>query len=186
MKRSLAIGYEGSAYPVGSVDSAVRPSDAAAGKLPVGPRCSLSKDIWLGQVATADPPGCGMGDYLQSTIASGTSYVVPAGGGVITMWQSRGRSTFTGSGRLQVWRAALDGGFTLVGRSSVETFTANMAPLYSTQIPVVAGDTIGLRLNLDQSGCKFSTGDNGDLFLLDPAPDPAVGGHPELQHPGAQ
>ena len=73
-----------------------------------------------------------MGDYFQESISSGQAYVVPAGGGVITQWQSRGRSTFTGSGRLQVWRLMPGVGYTLVGRSVVETFTANMAPPYLT------------------------------------------------------
>jgi hypothetical protein len=129
----------------------------------------------LGQVAPGDPNGCGDGNYQQSSISSGTSYVVPAGGGVITSWQSRGRMALPGTGRLQVWRLVSGVGYMLVGRSATETFTAGTAPTYSTQIPVAGGDVLGLRINEEQAGCEFSTGDNGDVMLLDPAADPAPG-----------
>jgi hypothetical protein len=131
----------------------------------------------LGQVAPLDPSPCADGNFLQSTISSGTPYTVPAGGGVITTWQSRGRMTTPGTGRLQVWRFTPGSGYTLVGRSAVETFTAGAAPPYLTQIPVAAGDVLGLRIDGTggAGGCYFTTASSADVMQLDTAPDPAPG-----------
>ena len=128
----------------------------------------------LGQVAPGDSPDCGTANLVQPNTTSAASYEVPSPGGVITRWSHRGRSGGSGSGRLQVWEHV--GGtsdFTLVGRSSLEAFTADTVNVFTTRIPVGVGDELGLRAGVNV-GCAYA-GSPGDVIGRELGSDPAPG-----------
>src|SRR5205085_6950130 len=65
----------------------------------------------VGQVAVeADPTNCTPQTALVTTaVSSGTSFIVPAGGGVITSWQTRAGSGSAGTNaKLKVYRATMN------------------------------------------------------------------------------
>jgi hypothetical protein len=125
----------------------------------------------IGTVPSVDPGNAGSGNFVQFQAAT-ASYTVPTGGGVITAWQSRGKSPSGGSGRLQVWRFAGGSDFTLVGRSALENFTAGITNFFSTRIPASGGDRLGL--HAESAGTFYFSGNAGDtvagLSGVDPAP----------------
>jgi hypothetical protein len=133
----------------------------------------------IGQLPTGDPEAfCPAGrNQVQSSIAAGTPYEVPAEGGVITSWQHRGDMTTPGSGRLQVWRRAGGTSFSLVGRSELEVWLAGELNSFPTQIPVSGGDLLGLRTHTSSDGCAFNTFQPADRtnFQSGASPDPAPG-----------
>ena len=143
----------------------------------------------LGQLPAVSnsPEGCVDGvSSVQTGVATGTTYEVPPGGGVITSWQHMGDATTPGSGRLQVWTPPASGTtYTLAGKSNQETFTASAAPSYSTRIPVSAGQLLGLRTVSNDQACEFQTGLTADTLRYSGgfSPDPAQGATQDLLNP---
>jgi spore coat protein U-like protein len=82
-------------------------------------------------------------DIVQESTASGNSYVVPAGGGVITSWQ-----TTTGIGaasvKLRVFTGA-PGSLAPTGESALETVTP-ASSAFATRVPVSGGEYLGYSL----------------------------------------
>jgi hypothetical protein len=129
------------------------------------------------------PPGEADGDcagpvnIVQTAVAAGTSYEIPSGGGVITGWQHKGGEVGAPpSARLQVWRRVEGTTYTLVGRSSLESFTPGVVHTFPAQIPVSGGDLLGMHVPGNYIGCSF-TGIPGDLtfFEADSESDPEPG-----------
>jgi hypothetical protein len=97
------------------------------------------------------------GAFAQLAVSSGPSYVVPAGGGVITSWRSGG---FDGNRdlALRVYTGDPSGtSFTPVAESPTETFPIGMSPSFPTRIPVAGGEMLGLHIpvGLAVNGCVY-------------------------------
>jgi hypothetical protein len=134
----------------------------------------------LGRVAPAGAVGngCGACSYVQAANASGTpSYVVPAGGGVITQWSVRGGRTI-GDGdrvRLRLFRpGAPSGGYIVVADSADAKPGALDAAWFPTRIPVAGGEVLGLRVSTAGDTAAFSGGAGEDV-VGDVPGDPGPG-----------
>jgi hypothetical protein len=130
--------------------------------------------VTLGQLAPGvSPPGylegqCGgpvPGDYLQQTVISGNSYVVP-GQGVITSWS---HNAGDGSGQTLTFKVFRHFGgalFTAVGHSGPFPLIAGKINTFPASIPVSAGDIIGLRVPTATPGVACDAdvpGEDGEL-----------------------
>ncbi len=121
--------------------------------------------IQIGQLSPGNPALCGPSNFVQTAVAGAPSYTVPSDG-VITSWSHKGHAMTPGFGRLQVWRPAGAPNFTLVARSANQTFAAGINN-FATNIPVSAGDLLGLRLSTSNGGCFFSSITSGDVARSD-------------------
>jgi hypothetical protein len=100
--------------------------------------------------------------FQQATEPASPSYTVPAGGGVITSWQTQAVR-----GGAEVKFAAFrptgtPSRFTTIGSSAMRTIQAIQLNTFSTQIPVQGGETIGLLIFSGTHQCArggFGTGD---------------------------
>jgi hypothetical protein len=140
---------------------AVHPTDARAG-------------IQLGQIASQDSvlSSCGPDKNLVQAAAP-VPFTVPFPGGVITEWSHRGDVDDTpGSGRLQLWGPAGAPNYTLVGRSALQAFTADVVNVFPTRIPVTGGEQLGLRA-VDDPACGYlemASSLAGETTATDPLP----------------
>jgi hypothetical protein len=97
------------------------------------------------------------GAVAQLAVSTGPSYVVPAGGGVITSWRSGG---FDGDRDLafRVYTGnPLGTSFTPVAESPTETFPLGMSPSFPIRIPVSGGEMLGLHIPVGSAvnGCVY-------------------------------
>ena len=148
----------------------------------------------LGQLTPASlPNGCSDGSYIvQTGIAGGLDYRVPAGGGVITGWKGR---TFSTAGPDQILQLAVIGenvsgdAVTFEALSDFEHLVP-VAPSgrtysFATRISVDGGERIGLYAK-DTSGpeaftwaCAVQTGSgNADRDIWGALSAPVIGGPP--------
>jgi hypothetical protein len=101
----------------------------------------------IGQLGTPFEGGsCGGNALIQTSVESGTPYVVPTGGGVITSWQSRTGAN-GGTVKVKVYRpTGVLSQYYVVGEEGPHAITANKSPVFSTgvRIPVQAGDMLGM------------------------------------------
>jgi hypothetical protein len=87
--------------------------------------------------------GYGAGTYLQSVTPAG-QYSAPSSG-VISSWSYQAGSAPALAIKLKVARSAAGGDdFTIVGESALKNPVLDMLNTYSVQIPVQAGDFLGL------------------------------------------
>lgn len=98
---------------------------------------------------------CGPGVGLQISSSSGTPYVVPSPGGVITKW----RSSASGTVALTIWTGS---GTTWTPVAENERAIAGVPTEFGVQIPVSGGEHIGLRMPSTTPGCLYKTSDLGD------------------------
>jgi hypothetical protein len=119
---------------------------------------------------TCNLPGL---DSVQLSSSDPTiSYVVPAGGGSITSWNSQSLG-FTGLVGLQVWRTtATAGTYQLVGASPLVVPTGTAITL-ATPIPVLAGDMLGMHIEGTVAcGTGTSSGLDSWAYAFGPTPQP--------------
>src|SRR3954447_14064574 len=127
----------------------------------------------------ATGPACAHCSFVQ---VSGGSYVVPAGGGVITIWSLRGGSVVGGGARprLRLYRpGAPSGGYTVVADSGDEQPEPNAVKGFAARIAVSGGEVIGLRLDVTgntPSGYAGEPADMTGMSLGDPPPGGDTGG----------
>jgi hypothetical protein len=138
----------------------------------------------FGRVAPAGATGAGCGacSYVQAANGAGSpSYVVPAGGGVITQWSVRGgRAVREGDlVQLRVFRpGAPSGGYFVVADSPAAKPRALAAGWFPARIPVQGGEALGLRLSTAGDTAAFSGGAGEDVVgdvLGDPGPGADTG-----------
>jgi hypothetical protein len=101
----------------------------------------------IGQITppgSKNPGGCSNCAELQLATAAGSpSYVVPAGGGVITSWSMNGMDG--GPARLEVFRSGPGAGeFALAAETDMHQFAAGEIPTIPVRIPVAGGEHLGL------------------------------------------
>jgi hypothetical protein len=120
--------------------------------------------ITLGQldpgVPSTECSGNDPTDELQPTVTSGNSYVVPASG-TITSWSNK---TAVDPGQQLTFKVYRPNGgsiYTVVGHDGPRLLTSSTVNTFSTSIPVVAGDIIGLHHGdtVTESTCNFAATD---------------------------
>lgn len=134
--------------------------------------CSSAQALTIGQLAPANPPAsCSHTseyDEVQVKIASGTSYVVPAPGGVITSWSTNAAAGEGQSMSFKVFRPTGVNTFTVVAHDGPRPLAPSVLNTFPVSISVQAGDVIGITnppTGTIKDACSFSTGDTGDELL---------------------
>ncbi len=87
----------------------------------------------------------GTNNLVQSASDPAVTYVVPAGGGVLTSWRHQANPTTVATARLQVWRHQGGDSYLLHDRSELETLAAGTLNEFPTRIPVSGGEMLGFR-----------------------------------------
>jgi PASTA domain len=118
--------------------------------------------VTVGQLFTP-MSGCGGATFLQTGMASGTSYTVPTAG-VITSWSFEDGASAVSGLKLKVGRSATVGNYTIVADAAAGTQVANTVNTYSAHIPVKAGDLIGL-FATGSGPCASVTGNAADTLV---------------------
>ncbi len=111
----------------------------------------------------------------EATTAANLSYVVPAGGGVITAW-THGVSNDTPNGatmRLKIFRKTATQTYLTVGHSAVEALIPGLH-VFETRITVQPGDLLGLRTGGTEGTDCYRTGVLGDDAEAGSGPDPPI------------
>ena len=116
------------------------------------------------------PAGCGNHDaaFLQLGVSGGPSYVVPAGGGVITSWKSSVVGDIQPMA-LRIYTGNPSGSqFTPVAESAVETFPDGQPTSFPARMAVSGGEMLGLRVEGVHfaSGCIYLAPSSTDLVGL--------------------
>jgi IPT/TIG domain/PASTA domain len=115
----------------------------------------------VGQLAPSNPPDiCTNGpfDILQFSISAGNSYVVPSPGGLITSWSTNAGEGAGQTLKLKVFRHTSGSNYTVVAHDGPRSLTPSALNTFAVQIPVQAGDLIGLNdLNASSApnACAF-------------------------------
>jgi hypothetical protein len=114
----------------------------------------------LGETSVPNGGACSPEQTLIQTASTGGPYAAPFAG-VITSWSHQAGS-FPGQIKFKVARPAGGFNFTIVGEDGPRTTTAGTFHTYPTQIPVQAGDVIGLAL-ITESDC-FTLASTADKY----------------------
>ena len=128
----------------------------------------------IGQLAPGTPPPATClevafddnTEYLQPTVASGASYVVPPNGGAITSWSTNKAAGAGQTLKLKVWRKVGDPGkYQVVGHDGPRDLGPGTIKTFATNIPVQPGDVIGMTVVLDSTdtACWFDSPGNNVL-----------------------
>ena len=129
---------------------------------------SADADVTVGEVAPQTPEFlCNLGptDAIQVATAGGASYVVPQAG-TLTSW-----STAAGPGAgqavsLKVYRPVSGTIYSVVGQDGPRALTPSVLDTFPIDIPVQAGDVIGLNdgeAAIVHDACQFYTASLGDV-----------------------
>lgn len=137
----------------------------------------------IGQNGAGGSGTTGAGTFVQTGTGVGVpSYVVPAGGGVITSWSFRAGNTAGEQDRLKVVRrTATANEFFVVGEGALETMTQSTLNTFLVRIPVRAGDFLGLFTDGNDSTVPTHTTGNTDAYIatVDPPLNTTFTGTPE-------
>jgi uncharacterized repeat protein (TIGR01451 family) len=151
----------------------------------LGAAGSASAATTIGQNGAGGGGTCGAGNtFVQTATAPGVpSYVVPAGGGVITSWSFLAGSTAGEQDKLKVVRpTGTANQFLVVGDGALQTMTPSTLNTFPVRIPVQAGDLLGI-YTADGNDCIVSTHTTGNtdsyLASADPPPGTTFTGTPE-------
>lgn len=107
---------------------------------------------------------CGSNTYLQTGVASGTSYAVPKGG-VITSWSVEEAASTVPGLKLKVGRSAGVGTYTIVADAAAGAQTPNSVNTYKAHIPVKGGDLIGMSHTGGFAECGDVTSNSMDTYV---------------------
>ena len=134
--------------------------------------------VTVGQTQ-ADVQTCSDGyDWVQPTVTSGNTYIIPAAYPVeeITSWTNTANA-LGGTMAMKVWRHVSGSNYMAVARDGPRTLIPNTVNTFSgLSIPVQPGDLLGLHAGPGNPSCIFEvTGDAGHYFQGDLA-NGATGG----------
>jgi len=141
---------------------------------------STAGAVTVGQLSPAAPTNtfCGNAnsDYLQPTVNSGNSYVVPPFGATATQWSTRAGGSAPGAQvSFKVYRLVSGSTYQVVGLDGPRTIVPFSDNVFPTNIPVQPGDVIGFNLvngNVAAHTCDFPAPGETYLFRF---PGVAVG-----------
>jgi len=143
---------------------------------------SASAATTIGQNG-AGGAGTGAGTFIQTATGPGVpSYVVPAGGGVITSWSFLAGSSANEQDKLKLVRTtATPNQFFVVGEGALETMTPNALNTFPVRIPVRAGDLLGLFTadGKNSTVSTLTTGNTNAFASTDPPANTTFTGAPE-------
>lgn len=144
-----------------------------------------AETVTLGQLGTPNlDAACGNCHYLQLKSAQPGGYTVPPGEWTLNSWSGQG-GKFSGQVRLDVYRpTGLEGQYTVLAQSELETVPAATFATYPAAIPVQEGDLISLSTGQAGYPGLIPTGDERDLLgglIGAPEPGQTVGNGTALQ-----
>ena len=129
----------------------------------------------IGQLFVPNDTGGCMGNFtfLQTGVAAGNSYTVPANG-VITSWSFLTGSSVVPDLKLKVGRPLSNGNFLFIGEAAAGPQIPNTVNTYAANIPVKTGDVIGIHVNSGSTSVPCSVfpttpDDRYAFYLGDPA-----------------
>jgi hypothetical protein len=112
---------------------------------------------------------------MQTATGGPPSYVVPAGGGVITQWSFQTNEP-ADSGKMLVMRpTGAANEFIVVGKSDLQTFTPGPVATFATRIPVQGGETLGMRMPVSGLCLDATTLPGDEVRYNNTAADPPDG-----------
>lgn len=122
----------------------------------------------IGQLApmSSPPTSCNaQADILQPTVQSGASYVVPAGGAMITSWSTNAAAGAGQMFEMKVFRQVNDPlTYKVVGHDGPRSLAPGALNTFVVNIPVQPGDLLGLNdVATAPDACTF--GVLGELYL---------------------
>jgi hypothetical protein len=139
---------------------------------------SAAASVTVGQTqATAETCGSGI-DWVQPTVTSGNSFVVPATG-TITSW-STNSNTMGGALTLKIFRQLGGLNYVVVGHDGPHSLSPSTLNSFTgISVPVKAGDVLGLNAGTGSPGCVFGVPGDAAYFRADVqsgefAPEPDV------------
>lgn len=135
---------------------------------------STATTTTIGQTSATAGFVCTGDEYdVQPGVASGTSFVVPAGNWIVTSW-----STHAGAGggsmSSMFFRPAGPGSYTVVGASQVQSLAPSVLNTFPVNIHVQGGDVLGFWAT-GGAACSTFTGQAADDSLAGFGLQPAVG-----------
>jgi len=123
----------------------------------------------VGQDFEAGNVICGSQTDLQTSVSSGNSYTVGAAG-TITSWSFHNGIDALPGLKLKVARPEPGGGYVFVGEATAGTQNLHALNTFPANIPVQAGDIIGISVGSPFGHCGTNTsGDTFDQFNGDPS-----------------
>jgi hypothetical protein len=141
-----------------------------------------SASTTVGQLFTPTITNCDPFTLIMTGVAAGNSYTVPSPG-VITSWSWQDGGLAVGGLKLKVGRSPDGVNFTIVGEAVAGPQSANSVNTYLTQIPVLAGDKIGVYEGGGQCG---SLGTPSDTYAFTTVDVPANTTAPFVSDDGAK
>jgi hypothetical protein len=163
-------------------DSACRPGGfrrwVAIGTLAVASLAATASPagaVTIGQVAPTTPTtNCTTPtDRIQPTVTSGTSYVVPGTGGIVS-WRLTSWSTNAGAGanvqlKMKVFRNVTGTTYSVVGHDGPRTLAPSTLNTFPANLQVKSGDVLGLNSfsGDPNNACAFPL--TGETYLRTPA-----------------
>jgi hypothetical protein len=148
----------------------------AAGAMVLVCAPSATAAVTIGQAnGTGSSCPAGVTIVQRGVAAGGPSYVVPSPGGVITSW-SYGAGPSPDQIKFKALRPIGGDDFTVIGASGTQTMTPGVVNTFGIQVPVQAGDTIGLSTVSPDTTCAqtdvpLTTADvAGGCVTCDPPP----------------
>ena len=132
---------------------------------------SSARAATIGQLAQAPTNtfcGNATSDYLQPTVNSGNTYVVPPFGATITSWSTQAANSAPGAMvSFKVFRGLGGNTYRVVGLDGPRTIVPFSLNTFPTSIPVQPGDVIGFFLvngNVAAHTCDFAA--PGETYLF--------------------
>jgi hypothetical protein len=123
---------------------------------------------------------CGSFGYslLQAQVASGPTYTIPAGGGVITSWSVQASAETGDVMKLRVFHpTGTPNQYTVVAESVPQALVPNSLNTFATRITVNANDVIGTDVVAGSTPpCVINSSNGADVIAQNSGPDPALGG----------
>ena len=109
------------------------------------------------------PAGCGADfDFLQPTVTSGNSYVIPYPG-TITSWATRANSTAGLQMTLKIFRAVSGLTYQVVGHAGPQTLQPSQVNSFPANLAVKPGDVLGVNVPTAGTACLFPV--TNDTYL---------------------
>jgi hypothetical protein len=142
----------------------------------VGGVPSAGASVTIGQLAQGSPPSsCSnvVDDWVQPTVASGNSYVLPATGGVVSWtvssWSTQASATAGQHWTMKVFRRVSAGNYNVVGHDGPRALASGALNTFPASIIARPGDLLGMNDNsvspAASTACTFA-GLAGDFVFF--------------------
>lgn len=130
---------------------------------------TATAQVTVGQIGVPNTT-CATGDWAQPTVSSGTSYVIPVTG-TLTSWSHIAKILAGQKMKLKVFRQVAGLAYTVVGQDVPRDLNSGALNTFATNIPVQAGDVLGMTTLTSGTGCGFGPATETDLYKTGDAPN---------------